>query len=181
MLFAGQAILKRHGSLLALGFSCPATIQMNPQMSPLDCFSQCIYCSARYSPRWKSFSQYIRLTPDLITTGSALCNKVHVMSFCLSDACNSATLFVWNAPACLSMGGQACWGFSHVQQQTAATVAVPAQEQTQYKHFKHVLTGNGLHALWCLTVDKRTLSYQLRKPKIWSAVCRALRWLLGYW
>lgn len=157
MLFVGRAVLKRHGSLLAPGFSCPATMQMNPQTSPLDRLSQCVYCSAHYIPRWKSFSQYIRLTPDLITTGLALHNKVHVMSFCLSDACNSATLFVGKAPACLSMWGQACCGFSHVLQQTAATVAVLAQEQTRYKHFKHVLIGNGLHALWCLTVDKRTL------------------------
>lgn len=59
---------------------------------------------------------------------------------------------------CLLAVGQACWGFSHVLEQTEAAGSVPAQEQTQSKHVKYVLTKNDPYSLRCLSELRRTLS-----------------------
>lgn len=53
-----KASRERLGSLLAPVFSCPATIQMNTKClcpSPLDCFSQRVYCSASLFSRGQTW------------------------------------------------------------------------------------------------------------------------------
>lgn len=72
-----------------------------------------------------------------------------------------ATCLCEKAPMCLLAVGQACWGLSHVLEQTEAAGSVPAQEQTRYKHVKYVLAKNDPYYLWRLSLW--TLSS--KKPK----------------
>ena len=126
--------------------------------------------------------QCIRLTQNRIITGRVcVSNELHVTSFCPSAGHNSATLFVWKAPTvCLSMGGQACWGFSHVQEQTAAPGSAPGQEPTQTSGqvFQVCLrTKASLILCWVFERGKQiTLSHWTQESReSRSIVCRALR------
>lgn len=117
-----KAILKRHGSLLAPVFSCPATIQMNTKRlcllltASLSGFATQPCCSADMTlpcpVPGESPSRHIRLTSNLIITDSVSRNEVHVMSFCPSGGHNSATCLCERLPLfCKWAGGRACWGF----------------------------------------------------------------------
>lgn len=154
-----KAILRGMAAFwLQLPSDSPDEYQMS--QSPLDCFSLWVYCSAVQqrtdmtlpctlpgeNPTW-----CIRLTENLIIMNSFLCNRIHVMSFCLPLACVKGS--------CLSVNRRSSMrGFSHVQEQTALTGSLPEQEPTQTLEVFQVC----LHRKWascCLRQENRTLMF----------------------
>lgn len=137
-------------------------------LSSLDSSPQWVYCSALLFNRehtWnclpaESPSQYIWLTSNLIFTDSICATRFMWRAFVWAAVVTLPLVCVKRLLRVLSTGGQACWGFSHVHEQTAATGSVPAQEQTLYKHLKYVLRRGEPHSLWCLSEDRRTLKSQ---------------------
>lgn len=92
-----KAVLKKHGSVLAPAFSCPATTQMNMSLLCLLYSSLSLRLSEHRLDTEGTFPgarppSYIRLSENLIIMDSWFCvNRIRVMSFCLSSSRNSAT------------------------------------------------------------------------------------------
>lgn len=125
-----KAILRGMAAFwLQLPSDSPDEYQMS--QSPLDCFSLWVYCSAVQQRTDMTLpctlpgenpTRCIRLTENLIIMNSVLCNRIHVMSFCLPLACVKGSCLSVNGRSSMS-GVFACTGANSTYWFTSRTGA----------------------------------------------------------